>query len=59
MDALRERECGAKPEGAPVNYYWKRYDNYIGMERNETNWEAMVYFSEESFDPDNYNEESI
>ena len=59
MDALRDRECGAIPEGAPVSYYFKRYNDYIGMLRNDTNWEAMIYFSEESFDPENYNEESI
>ena len=54
MNALLEKECGAIPEGENGMFYFKQYRDYIGFE-----YEVAMYFSDEAFDPENYNEDSI
>ena len=56
--ALKEKECGAVPEGVDKwSYYRNRYEEYI--DDHYHNWEAAFYFSEELFEPKNYNEKAI
>ena len=54
--ALLEKECGAIPEGEDYSYYSIRYNEYID---SNTKWEAVLYVSDEVFDPYNYNEKSL
>ena len=52
--AFVEKECG----GIPEHKYWNisdRYWDHIGG----YDLDAVMYISEEVFDPDNYNENSI
>ena len=52
-----EKECGPIPEGADENdYYDYRYYEYVDWNQD---WEAAIYLSDETFDPENYNEKSI
>ena len=54
--AFEEKECGAIPEGEnKASYHYDRYENYMG----DGALEAAMYFSEEVFDPENYNDNSI
>ena len=55
--AMLEKECGPAPgEGQnKIRYYEYRYYDYIGSDGIE----AALYFSDEVFDPENYNENSI
>ena len=54
--ALVEKECGSVPEGADeYSYHYDRYGEF----ESGSDWEAVLYFSDEVFDPDNYNEKSI
>ena len=55
---FKEKECGAVPEGpfSKFTYYRDRYDSYKKL---NSDWEIVIYFSDATFDPDNYNEKSI
>ena len=51
-----ENECGPAPEGEDIDsYHYYRYNDYIGYD----GLEAALYFSDEVFDPESYNENSI
>ena len=43
-----EKECGLAPEGE-FSYHSKRFTEYIG-----SGLEAVMYYSDEVFDPENY-----
>ena len=47
-DALLEKECGPTPEDV-FNYHSDRFNEYIGSDL-----EAVMYYSDEVFDPEKY-----
>ena len=52
-----ERECGAVPEDADKDtYYDIRYEEHL---KHNFDWQAVIYHSNEVFDPDDYNEKSV
>ena len=56
---ILEKECGAFPEGVnKYSYHFDVYGQYTQTTYN-TYLEAVMYISDEIFDPDNYNENSI
>ena len=56
--AFLEKECGAVPEGEDKNFYhYMKYYEFVEGGRSAI--EAAMYFSEEVFVPDNYNENSF
>ena len=55
--ALLNKECGEVPEGE--NQYSYYYDRFNEFTNNGFDWEAVMYFSDEIFEPENYNEKSI
>ena len=61
---MLEKECGAIPEGKDYfwDYYEERYYEYVDhylFDDEDEDWEAAMFFSDEVFDPDNYNEKSF
>ena len=55
--AYTEKECGKVPENQNFySYYYSQYNNY---KNGRTQWEAVFYYNEEVFDPENYNDKSI
>ena len=52
-----EKNCGKIPEGADRKKYHR--DRYSEYTNSNYDWEAALYFSDEKFDPESYNDKSI